>query len=443
LTVAGDLGGAGPVTIEGNGEFSVMGTVEATESVTFGGPDGLLQIADAPDFGAGINGFASGDTIGLTGLAFVSGATASIAGGVLSVSSGGVTDTLLVSGLADDTRFSTLADPGGTGLEIGVLCFCAGTRIRTPGGEVPVERLTRGDVVLTRAGMARPIVWIGTGRVLATRGRRSAATPVILRKGALADNVPYADLRVTKGHSFYLDEQLIPAEFLVNHRSIHWDDRAQEVELYHIELDTHDVLLANGAPAESYRDDGNRWLFQNASDSWEQPPLAPFAPVVTGGPIVDAVWARLLARSGPRPGVPLTDDPDLHLVVDGVRVEVEQSDGATVLFSLPAWPVRLRIASRASVPAELGFARDPRLLGVALHRIELRQGLRRDVVDSADTRLVEGFHAFEPDLAVRWTNGDAILPDSVFETFEGPLRVVLHIGGSTRYPLLQALGTAA
>ena len=64
-----------------------------------------------------------------------------------------------------------------------------------------MEHLAVGDPVLTARGEARPIVWIGMGRVLATRGRRSAATPVIVRKGALADNVPNRDLRVTKGHA--------------------------------------------------------------------------------------------------------------------------------------------------------------------------------------------------------------------------------------------------
>jgi len=100
---------------------------------------------------------------------------------------------------------------------------------------------------------------------------------VILRKGALADNVPTRDLRVTKGHAFYLDDVLIPVEFLVNHRSILWDDRAQEVVLYHFELAAHDVLIANGALAESYRDDGNRWLFRNANSGWDQPPKPPCA----------------------------------------------------------------------------------------------------------------------------------------------------------------------
>jgi Hint domain len=97
---------------------------------------------------------------------------------------------------------------------------------------------------------------------LATRGRRSAATPVIVRKGALAHNVPHLGLHITKGHSLYLDGVLIPVEFLVNHRSILWDDRAQEVTVFHLELDAHDVLVANGAAAESYRDDGNRLMFQ-------------------------------------------------------------------------------------------------------------------------------------------------------------------------------------
>ena len=83
---------------------------------------------------------------------------------------------------------------------------------------------------------------------------------------------------MTKGHSLYFDGVLIPVEYLVNHKSILWDDNAQEVEIYHVELATHDVLFANGAPAESYRDDGNRWLFRNANDGWDQPAKSPMPP---------------------------------------------------------------------------------------------------------------------------------------------------------------------
>src|SRR6185437_8984027 len=183
------------------------------------------------------------------------------------------------------------------------ICFARGTLIATPEGEKPVESLREGDLLLTFSGRSAPVRWIGRGRVMVARGRRTAATPVVVRKGALADNVPHHDLRITKGHSLFIDDALIPIEFLVNHRSILWDDRAREVAIYHVELATHDVIIANGVPAETYRDDGNRWLFQNANSGWHLPPQEPCAPVLTGGPVVDAIWRRLLERAGPQPDV--------------------------------------------------------------------------------------------------------------------------------------------
>ena len=70
--------------------------------------------------------------------------------------------------------------------------------LKTPAGEVGVESLAVGDVVVTK-GSAEPrkITWIGKGQVLATRGQRGPATPVIVRKGALGPNVPNRDLHVT------------------------------------------------------------------------------------------------------------------------------------------------------------------------------------------------------------------------------------------------------
>jgi hypothetical protein len=323
---------------------------------------------------------------------------------------------------------------GAGGADVFALCFCAGSRIATPGGEVPVERLAVGDTVLTASGVARPVVWIGVGRVLAARGRRSAATPVIVRKGALARNTPHHDLRVTKGHAFWLDGALIPVEFLVNHRSILWDDRAQEVALYHVELDSHDVLLANGAPAESYRDDGNRRLFCNGNSGWDLPPKEPCAPVLTGGPLVDAVWRRLLDRAGPRPGLPMTDQSDLHLLVDGGRVDAVRSTVAAAVFRLPARPESVLVVSRTGVAQELGWARDPRPLGVALRCVVVRQGvLRLGVVQADDARLAQGFHEFEPTAGIRWTDGEGVLPAELFSGFSGPIELELLLGGTTQY----------
>ena len=314
-------------------------------------------------------------------------------------------------------------------------CFARGTRIATPAGEVPVERLAVGDTVLMLDGQVEPIVWIGIGRVLVTPGRHSAATPIIVRKNALADNVPHRDLRVTKGHSLFIDDVLIPAEFLVNHRSIVWDTQAREIEIYHIELTRHGVLLADGAPAESYRDDGNRWLFQNASSGWELAPKPPYAPVLTGGPVVDAIWRRLLDRAGPRPDVPTTEDPDLHLLVDGKRVAGKVTPDGNHLFRLLRHPSEVRVISRAGVPAELGLARDPRLLGVALRRILLWQGARLRVFEASDTSLRKGFHQFEETNGFRWTDGDALLPAALFDGVDGVCDLTLQVGCTAHYPL--------
>jgi hypothetical protein len=325
-----------------------------------------------------------------------------------------------------------------------VICFCAGTLIGTPDGEVQIEKLKVGDKILTVHNGPRPVVWIGHGKVLATRGRRTAATPVIVLKGALADNVPNQDLHVTKAHGIYIDDVLIPAEFLVNHRSILWDDRAQEVEIYHVELDSHDVLLANGAWAETYRDDGNRWLFQNGNPGWNAPAPEPYVPVLTGGPVVDTAWKRLLRRAGPRSLPPITDDPDLHLLVDGQRVDASDADGQVSVFRLSSTPQTIQVMSREGVPAELGIARDPRSLGVALRWLMLRTETKFEVFLASDSRLKIGFHSYEPDGNLRWTNGSATLPTEPLKRFTGEIEVVLSLAGTTKYPDYgEALGQAA
>jgi hypothetical protein len=90
-------------------------------------------------------------------------------------------------------------------------------------------------------------------------------------------------------------------EFLVNHPSILWDDNVQEVGLYHIALEAHDLLVANGAAAGSYRDDGNCGLCHNANSGGGLPAQVPCAPVLTGGAVVDAAWRRLLESTRRRP----------------------------------------------------------------------------------------------------------------------------------------------
>jgi hypothetical protein len=439
--VNGSVTGTGTFSLGESIHLDFNSSVAATRSVylgDYGINDSVLGVGDQAGFAATVYDFQPGDAFDFTSITSTGGITAGVnASNDLTLTSGG----LLLAGVQLDptqnfsgVTFQATPD-GATGTLVTEvpLCFLAGTLIATPSGEVPVEQLRVGDLVLTARGEARPVVWIGAGQVLATRGRRSPATPVIVRKGALGDNVPHHDLRVTKAHALGVDGALIPVEFLVNHRSILWDDQAQEVALYHVELASHDVLLANGAPAESYRDDGNRWLFHNANSGWGLAAQQPCAPILTGGPVVDAAGLRLLRRAGPGLGVPLTDDPDLHLLVDGGRVVASCRTERLHVFELAAVPDGAHIASRAAAPQELCLARDPRLLGVAVRRIIIRQGKWSRTIEAEDARLTHGFHAFEAKDGWRWTDGDAHLPAALFAGFDGPLEVELLCGGTTRY----------
>jgi fibronectin-binding autotransporter adhesin len=440
LEIIGALSGTGGIALGAGSSPSVPGaelrldsTVTGSQTIFFGDAADpaeapTLILADPTAATETLSGFTSpGDTLDLVG-EMVTGA--SIVGSTMTVTlaSGGPLNFAL-----SNTPSSTNLTFSGEDVSVATLCFLAGTMIATPSGERRVEQLAAGDMVLTSQGHTRPISWAGAGRVLATRGRRTAATPVIVRRGALAPNVPHHDLRVTKGHSFYLDGVLIPVEFLVNHRSIVWDDRAQEVSVHHIELETHDVLVANGAAAESYRDDGNRWLFQNANTGWDQPPKPPCAPVLMGGRVVDAIWRRLLDRSGPRPALPLTGDADLHLMVGGVRVDYSAINGQDYIFDLRNRPGPVSIVSRDAVPAELGATRDARSLGVAVRRIAVRGGARVRVIEADDESLTDGFHDYEPEEGIRWTKGAAVLPPCLFDGLNGRQDLILGIGGTTRY----------
>jgi hypothetical protein len=142
-----------------------------------------------------------------------------------------------------------------------------GTLILTVAGEVPVEELAIGDRVVALSGRARPIRWIGqrsySGRF--TLGQRHIL-PVRIAAGALAKGVPARDLWVSPNHALYLEGVLIEARDLVNGVSILQAKETSKIEYFHIELDAHDVIVAEGAYAESYADDDSRSLFHNAHE---------------------------------------------------------------------------------------------------------------------------------------------------------------------------------
>ena len=189
-----------------------------------------------------------------------------------------------------------------------IACYTAGTRIRTVRGEVAVEELQIGDLVTTFAGSgarAKPIRWIGrrsyAGRFLASN---PGVKPILFYAGSLGEGLPRRDLRVSPKHAMYLDGVLAPAECLVNGDTIVVDRGCNRVDYFHIEFDRHELLLAEGAPSESFIDDDSRGMFHNAAE-WEAlypgrryVPAVYCAPRVESGFALEAIRRRLAKVAG-------------------------------------------------------------------------------------------------------------------------------------------------
>ncbi|WP_342111403.1 Hint domain-containing protein [Methylobacterium sp. SI9] len=134
-------------------------------------------------------------------------------------------------------------------------CYAAGTCIRVLRGltiqDVPVEHLSVGDLALTASGKPRPIRWIGS-RSYPGLTAPQADRPVRIRTDALADGVPARDLLVSPDHCLWIDGLLVAAGHLVNGTSITRGEAVADLTYWHVELDSHDLLLAENAPAESF-----------------------------------------------------------------------------------------------------------------------------------------------------------------------------------------------
>ncbi|TNF23151.1 MAG: Hint domain-containing protein [Rhodobacteraceae bacterium] len=157
---------------------------------------------------------------------------------------------------------------GSSNNTLGAFCFGKGTLIATPGGDVTVESLAIGDPILTSDGRSVPVKWIGLQTVHKLRaGPRME--PVRFRAGAWGDGQPCSDLIVTADHGMVIDGFVINASALVNGSSIDWvpmDELDNRVTYYHVETENHDVILANGIPAETFVDYAGRQAFDNYAE---------------------------------------------------------------------------------------------------------------------------------------------------------------------------------
>jgi len=140
-------------------------------------------------------------------------------------------------------------------------CFLRGTLIRTAEGDVPVEDLRVGDLVVTHKGVAE-IRWVGRRRIDPKAIDKPRDTlPVRIQAGALAENVPSRDLYVSPDRCMFLEESLIPAKLLLNGTTITQEATLMPFEYYHVELEQHSIILAEGTPTDTYLALGGRMSF--------------------------------------------------------------------------------------------------------------------------------------------------------------------------------------
>jgi hypothetical protein len=274
---------------------------------------------------------------------------------------------------------------------------------------------------MTEAGVTRPIKWIGrrsfAGRFIT--GRKDIL-PICIKAGALAGNVPRRDLWISPHHAMYFDGRyfaggfsslsgeevcrhgaLIEAKDLVNGVSIVQAERADRVEYFHIELETHDVIVAEGALSESFLDDDSRAMFHNAHEFRTLYPdavtdattdaamgVAQYcAPRLDDGFALAAVRARIARRAG------LLQSADPHRV-GPLRGCVD----AIGLLAIEGWAQN---SDAPEAPVCLDILVDGRLLGQTL--------ANRFRYDLAAAGLGSGRHAFKLDLPAGFAIGSATI----------------------------------
>jgi collagen type I/II/III/V/XI/XXIV/XXVII alpha len=288
LTLSGAVGGSGALDIGSSGTLSLSGSVAGSVALEFSGQGGTLRLATSigANMQAPIADFRPGDTIALAGQS-VDGFSYDTSINALTLNGdGGANVSVTLSGSYSQSSFA---------LSNGVVvmpCFVTGSRIATPLGDMPVERLREGDrVQVMLHGGDQPIVWIGHRVVDCRRHPRPTSVwPVRICAGAFGYGQPRRALWLSPDHAVFVHGVLIPVKHLIDGVAI-VQVAVDEVAYFHIELPRHDVVRADGLAVETYLDTGDRSNFANgggairlypdfATAVWEARGAAPLA--VTG-----------------------------------------------------------------------------------------------------------------------------------------------------------------
>ena len=180
------VGGAGSDTLEGGtGGDTLVGTGDG--DVLNGGDDADYIIAGPGDVVDGGEGGSDDDTLYLGRFDFT------ITPDPLNAENGVI-------------EFDDGSSLSFSNIETIIACFTPGTRITTLRGQVPVETLKEGELVLTRDNGYQPILWIGRRALSAAElDENPAFQPVLLRASSLGPGVPERDMMVSQQHRMLIE----------------------------------------------------------------------------------------------------------------------------------------------------------------------------------------------------------------------------------------------
>lgn len=297
-------------------------------------------------------------------------------------------------------------------------CFAAGTHILTTSGPVAVEHLSPGDHVITATGIAAPISWVGWRHViLAHHSRPDAVTPIRITTGALAPAIPARDLILSPDHALFLHGHLVPAKLLLNGVTIRRETACPSVTYFHIELDRHDIILAENLAVETYLDTGNRNAFANAKGSPHAAPVfgrgrqwndLACADLCLSGPCLQTIRREIFQRTR-NLGYHVATNFRIELHAGGHLIATHDAPAHAAEFALASQQQGpLTIRSLAFTPAEFSDGSTPdddwRRLGIAISRVKL------DHIQTSLSRIAtQGVYPRASGDDAEWTNGNAAI----------------------------------
>ena len=151
-----------------------------------------------------------------------------------------------------------------TNIEEIIPCFTPGTLIATPKGERRVEDLVVGDRVITRDNGIQEIRWVGTREMTGQElAHKAHLLPVLIRQGALGNNLPERDMLVSPNHrvlvandktALYFEERevLVAAKHLTGLEGVDIVETSGTTYI-HVMFDQHEVILSDGTWTESFQ----------------------------------------------------------------------------------------------------------------------------------------------------------------------------------------------